>query len=115
MHHRAEWRWTAVISAGIVLASGCEAGRRPQAAPQGPAQAAPRSIHFTDVTRESGLDMVLVSGRMPSTQILEVKGCGLTLIDFDADGDLDLFAPNGARLEDPEHGPGCRLLSTPHT
>jgi hypothetical protein len=73
------------------------------------AAAAPRSIHFTDVTAPSGVDLVLTSGRSPSTQILEVKGGGLALIDYDDDGDLDLFVPNGAYLDATARGPGARL------
>ncbi len=48
---------------------------------------------------------------MPSTQILEVKGNGLALIDYNKDGHLDLFVPNGATLADPERGPGWRLFA----
>ncbi len=76
-----------------------------------PAPSAPSGpgIHFTDVSASSGLDLVLTSGRFPPTQILEVKGGGLALIDYDNDGDEDLFVPNGAYLDAPENGPGARL------
>ena len=67
-------------------------------------------IRFTDRTAESGIRWVSKSGDSPSTQVLEVKGGGLALIDFDADGDLDLFVPGGATLADPESGPGARLF-----
>ena len=69
-----------------------------------------RAIHFTDVTAPSGIDFGLTSGRFPPTQILEVKGGGMALVDFDDDGDEDLFVPNGAYLDSPEHGPGARLF-----
>ncbi|MEM7228058.1 MAG: CRTAC1 family protein [Planctomycetota bacterium] len=65
---------------------------------------------LTDVTEASGLQFTMTSGRMPSTQILEVKGGGIGLIDYDNDGDLDVFVPNGATLDDPTNGPGCRLF-----
>lgn len=70
---------------------------------------APPALHFTDITSESGIDMTLTSGRLPSTQILEVKGAGLALIDYNKNGWLDLFIPNGATLDDTERGPGWRL------
>jgi len=77
----------------------------------GASELPPKSgIRFTDATRESGLAFVTTSGATPSTQILEVKGGGVALIDRDQDGDLDVFVPNGATMADPEHGPGCRLF-----
>ena len=67
-------------------------------------------ISFRDATVQSGLELTTVSGAQPSTQILEVKGGGLALIDFDSDGDRDLLVPNGATLGSPEQGPGARLF-----
>lgn len=68
------------------------------------------TIRFTDVTANSGIALVPSSGENPPSKILEVKGGGLALIDFDNDGDLDLFVPNGSTLADPERGPGARLF-----
>ncbi len=81
------------------------------AAPQQPTPqpAVPSAIHMDDVTARSGIDFVTCSGADPSTQILEVKGGGVALIDFDGDGDWDLFFPNGATLGSPTIGPGARL------
>jgi len=79
------------------------------AAPSAPPPA-PGAIRFEDVTAASGIDAVMTSGALPSSQIVEVKGGGLALVDFDGDGDRDLFMPNGATLADPEHGPGARLF-----
>ena len=73
-------------------------------------ETAARGIAFVDATADSGIAFTTTSGEMPSTQIVEVKGGGVALIDSDEDGDLDVFVPNGATMEEPERGPGCRLF-----
>lgn len=91
----------------VLLAAGCDGRTGPGSGSDDPP--AP-SISFSDATAASGIDLVTVSGATPSTQILEVKGGGIALVDFDRDGDRDLFVPNGATLEDTERGPGARLF-----
>jgi hypothetical protein len=95
--------WIAALNAAVLASIGM--------LPSCGASAAPASgIRFTDATAESGLDFVTTSGATPSTQILEVKGGGVALIDRDEDGDLDVFVPNGATMADLARGPGCRLF-----
>ncbi|MCH8824948.1 MAG: CRTAC1 family protein [Planctomycetes bacterium] len=68
------------------------------------------AFNFTTLkSSESGIDLILTSGKQPTSEILEVNGGGLALIDFDNDGDQDLFITNGATLKNPEAGPGSRL------
>lgn len=78
--------------------------------PSSTPQAQSSNTVFEEVLNDSGLESSFMrSGGTPSTRILEVKGGGLALIDIENDGDLDLFMPNGATLEDPDSGPGARL------
>ena len=65
---------------------------------------------MTEVAAPSGLVFTPTSGGTPSSQLLEVKSGGLALIDYDGDGDLDVFVPNGATLDAPMQGPGARLF-----
>ncbi|MSR69866.1 MAG: CRTAC1 family protein [Phycisphaerales bacterium] len=69
----------------------------------------PPAIQMRDVTAASGIDFTTTSGATPSSQILEVKGGGIAIIDMDRDGDFDLFFPNGSTLAAPTRGPGGRL------
>lgn len=59
----------------------------------------------------STINFAMTSGAMPSRHILEVDGGGVALLDFDRDGDLDVFLANGATLDQPEQGPGSRLFA----
>jgi hypothetical protein len=101
----------------LLFAGGCDdqpqsespsdgAVRRSAASTQPQAQ----PLLFTDVTPQAGVDMEIICGSLPSTEILEVNGGGLGFIDIENDGDFDLFVANGATLDDPESGPGCRLF-----
>ena len=62
-------------------------------------------VVFTDVTAESGIDFHHFDGRAGHRHFIETLGAGVVWIDYDGDGDDDLYFVNGARLHDTPPGP----------
>lgn len=69
-----------------------------------PALLAGSEPFFIDVTHESGLDFTHFNGMSGEFYLPEIMGPGAALLDYDGDGDLDLFLVQGAML-----GPGKTL------
>jgi hypothetical protein len=59
-------------------------------------------ILFDDVARRVGLDFTYYNGAEGNFYIMETAGGGVGVFDFNEDGRMDLFFPNGASL-----GPGA--------
>ena len=65
-----------------------------------PAQDPPLGFSFRNTAREAGLTAVTVFGGTETNKyLLETTGCGAAVLDFDADGWLDVFLVNGSVLE----------------
>ncbi len=75
-------------------------------------------VVFIDVTREAGLDKFHhQSGDPPSTDILEVPGSGVALLDYDNDGWMDIYLLNGstaAAYKGEKPAPHAMLLHNNH-
>jgi hypothetical protein len=56
------------------------------------------AVRFTDVTPNSGVDFVHRNGASGTKYAVELIGAGGALLDWDGDGDLDLFLVQGAGL-----------------
>jgi hypothetical protein len=67
---------------------------------QGGGTVAPSGFSFRNTAREAGLTAVTVFGGTETNKyLLETTGCGVAVLDFDADGWLDVFLVNGSVLE----------------
>ncbi|HET6201253.1 MAG TPA: CRTAC1 family protein [Planctomycetota bacterium] len=66
---------------------------------QGQGSAPPGPSTFRDVARDVGLLVPNVCGSTKKDYIIEVNGSGAGWLDYDGDGDLDLWVANGSTLE----------------
>ncbi len=71
----------------------------------------PSPLTFRDVATEAGVSFRFDDGSRGRHDLPEIMGGGVALIDFDADGDLDVYLCNGGPIvPDPARSdPPCRL------
>jgi hypothetical protein len=70
-----------------------------------PALFAQNTAYFEDVATASGIDFKYNFGDRSYQNILESSGSGITILDYDGDGDMDIYMLNGVYLpgiSDPE-------------
>lgn len=56
-------------------------------------------ISFTDITKQSGIDFRYTFGDNSYVNILESSGSGVSILDYNGDGHMDLYLLNGRYLE----------------
>ena len=80
-------------------------------APVEMASAGPPVIPFTDISATAGIDFVHVNGAYGDKLIPETMGSGLAFLDYDNDGDPDLYLVNSTYWPDKAEGrtAGARL------
>ena len=94
-----------LVLLSLTLGAGCGGESEPAAPPSllvtDPYKDAPPTrIAFTDVSKRAGIDAVNHSGRGGTKEfLLEAVGSGASWFDYDGDGFLDVYIPDGDVLE----------------
>ena len=99
-----------VIITWLLVPTGCrregseesqpKAGPVPESTPENAAPTPVTSLLFDDVAKDVGLDFVHFNGMSGELYFVEIAGGGVALLDYDCDGDLDVFLTQGHMLGD---------------
>ena len=68
---------------------------------------------FVDVAAEAGVHLRTVSGTPQKEHIVECNTGGTALLDYDLDGDVDIFIVNGSRIAGYASGPRTPRRAVP--
>jgi hypothetical protein len=68
---------------------------------------------FVDMTQDAGIDFRYNFGDTTYQNILESSGSGVTVFDYDTDGDMDIYLLNGTYLEGISEPSGKVFENTP--
>jgi hypothetical protein len=71
-------------------------------------------VRFVDVGESARIDFRYNFGDFAYDNILESSGSGVTVLDYDGDGDMDLYMLNGTYLEDISDPKGRVFKNTPN-
>jgi len=100
---------TAVVLFTASLALACSGeSSGPLETPADPSPQRPRP-YFVDIAADAGVDIVQITGDEDANHIIDSLGTGAGWLDYDNDGDPDLYLVQGATRAQPE-GPPDRLL-----
>ncbi len=102
--HDARIRMRPILRSGLAptlaLLAICVLTLRPAAFTPQAAPPASLKFAFSNVAREAGLTAVTIFGGTETNKyLLETTGAGVAVLDYDADGWLDVFVVNGSTLE----------------
>ena len=81
----------------LMFLAGCSSDRQPQPSPKA-SQTASEPEWFTERAEASGLDFVHFNGMSGEFYYPEIMAPGVALIDYDNDGDLDVYVTQGQML-----------------
>src|SRR5665811_2224317 len=96
-----------IFGANLLLLSAPSPLDSEQAARPGPREAG--RVQFNNVAAESGITFRHENGASAEKHMFETFGSGVGVIDFDNDGQPDLFFANGANLAHGKPSPGIDL------
>jgi hypothetical protein len=85
---------------GVMVAPGCDRASEPAETPAPAAAPRPAEIRacFEDLASDAGIDFIWESGHTGDFLMPEIVGGGVALIDFDLDGDLDIYFVQGGDI-----------------